>query len=85
MVSVRPGLDIMGRVLTILYQDGNIYFVLSKLPDLVQYINYSGIENINILFLFLRLWKCFTPDPNKKKEAARSKSGAVSSLRMGIR
>jgi len=33
----------------------------------------------------LRLWKCFTPDPNKKKEANRTKSGAVSGLRMGIR
>jgi len=33
----------------------------------------------------LRLWKCFTPDPTKKKEAVKSKSGAVSSLRMGIR
>jgi len=33
----------------------------------------------------LRLWKCFAPDPNKKKEAAKSKSSGVSSLRMGIR
>jgi len=33
----------------------------------------------------LRLWKCFTPDPNKKKDAAKSKSSGVSSLRMAIR
>jgi len=32
----------------------------------------------------LRLWKCFAPDPNKKKQESRSKQ-AVSSLRMGIR
>jgi len=33
----------------------------------------------------LRLWKCFTADPNKKKEQAKAKSSAASSLRMGIR
>jgi len=33
----------------------------------------------------LRLWKCFTPDPARKKDALKGKSGAVSSLRMGIR
>jgi len=33
----------------------------------------------------LRLWKCFTPDPNKRKEVAKAKSGATSGLRMSIR
>jgi len=33
----------------------------------------------------LRLWKCFIPDPNKKREAAKSQQGGLSSLRMGIR
>merc|ERR1719158_1962887 len=32
----------------------------------------------------LRLWKCFAPDPKKKKLESKSKQ-AVSSLRMGIR
>ena len=34
---------------------------------------------------FYRLWKAFAPDPSKKKELAKAKQGAVSSLRMGIR
>eukprot|EP00092_Neocalanus_flemingeri_P025689 GFUD01027851.1.p1 GENE.GFUD01027851.1~~GFUD01027851.1.p1 ORF type:complete len:531 (+),score=157.62 GFUD01027851.1:64-1656(+) len=32
----------------------------------------------------LRLWKCFTPDPNKK-DTSKCRPGAVSSLRMSIR
>jgi len=33
----------------------------------------------------LRLWRCFPPDPNKKKSQAGAKTSGVSALRMGIR
>merc|ERR1712059_986 len=33
----------------------------------------------------LRLWKCFAPDPSKRKDEAKGKQGPVSCLRMGIR